>query len=575
MFGHETRMRLSAALPYALPALALVLLTWPLAVDPVGQLIGAPDLEAIDHLWTLWLGLRDGPLLIETQRVDFPKGFTWVLGDPLHLLPYGLGELLGGPALGFNLVQLWSLALGGLAAAVAAPVFLREEAPPAWLSATFGICGPAMLGGLFTGMTEAQPMGWVLLSLAGLVAAARQPTWGRVAAAAAALGACFWSGPYVAIYAGMLLAPLGCALLLGAGRAGALRVAGVGLAVGLLGLLIGAPVIDAILHHRPAGVPGTGSIADAVIAEPGLPQNRMLGADLGQLLLPLRSAIGADLHVVYLGSGMLVLGLIGARLRQHALLVGLFALSVVLSLGFWLQVGGQMPEVGGQPVFLPAGVLSVQVDALGQSPRWYRMAMVAGLLLAPLAGAGVERLVGAWPRGGGWLRLGAALLVIADATFLTPLPWPRATIPLRLPEGMSSLPEGPWLELPRPRGRLVSHAAGTPVAAGGAQSTGSGLRHPELLYQTVHGHSMAANVYQPPTAETRSEADRIADRLLEIARDGDPEEVASLRARLVEMGFVWIVHVPTGKTSERRFSPTLGPADVRHPGLLAWRLTAP
>jgi hypothetical protein len=146
---------------------------------------------------------------------------------------------------------------------------------------------------------------------------------------------------------------------------------------------------------------------------------------------------------------------------------------------------------------------------------------------------------------------------------------------LRLPEGMSSLPEGPWLELPRPRGRLVSHAAGTPVAAGGAQSTGSGLRHPELLYQTVHGHSMAANVYQPPTAETRSEADRIADRLLEIARDGDPEEVASLRARLVEMGFVWIVHVPTGKTSERRFSPTLGPADVRHPGLLAWRLTAP
>lgn len=544
----------------AIPLITALLVLWPAPLHPTDRLLGAPDLEAVDHLWTLWLALRDGPLVLETTRVAFPGGFTWVMGDPLSLLFYAPGEWLGGPALGFHLVQLGWLLVAGLGAAVAGRTWLRP-APPAWLSATLGVLAAPMAGGLFTGMTEAQPMGLPVLALAAWAALCRAPSPAATLLAAGLSGATVWAGPYGALYLGMGL-PIVLLAELRRPRALAAALVAAGLA-----LLLAAPVLQAILTLRPAEAPGARSLLPQILAAPADPKNQMLGADLLHLVLPLARAGDARFHVVYLGLPALLFAALGRRgaARSHTLLIGLFA---VLSLGFYLVVAGRIPRVYGRPLLLPAGLLAELHPLFGQSPRYYRAAMVAALLLSPLAASGLLRLAG---RAGARAPLALAALiglVAIDSLFVAPLPWPRQTLEYSVPAPLLALvDEAPLLELPRPRANAWK-----------AQSSGdaAAIRHPALLYQTAHGHPMGANPYTASQGPTdRPAADALADHLVEAAERGDGAAVRALRGEARALGFGWLVHLEGGR--DPRLSLTLrqalGAPGQEGGGALVWPVT--
>lgn len=543
-----------------IPLITALLVLWPAPLHPTTRLLGAPDLEAVDHLWTLWLALRDGPLVLETRRVAFPGGFTWVMGDPLSLLFYAPGEWLRGPALGFNLVQLGWLLVAGLGAAVAGRTWM-SPAPPAWLSATLGVLAAPMAGGLFTGMTEAQPMGLTLLALAAWAALCRAPSLTATLLAAGLSGATVWAGPYGALYLGVGL-PIVLLAELRSPRA--LVAAGV---AGGLALLLAAPALQAILRLRPPDAPGARSLLPEVLAAPEDPKNQMLGADLLHLLLPLARPGDARFHVVYLGLPGLLLAAYGRRAgaRSHALLIGLFA---VLSLGFYLVVAGRIPRVYGRPLLLPAGLLAELHPLFGQSPRYYRAAMVAALLLAPLVASGLLRLAG---RAGGRAPFALAALiglVAIDSLLVAPLPWPRQTLEYSVPAPLLALgDEAPLLELPRPR----ANAWKTQSSEGA-----SAVRHPSLIYQTGHGHPMGANPYTSSQGPTdRPAADALADRLVEAVERGDSAAVQALREEARGMSFGWLVHLEGGRDPRLSLSlrRALGAPAREGDGALVWPVT--
>ncbi|MDP6932238.1 MAG: hypothetical protein QGG40_04940 [Myxococcota bacterium] len=143
-------------------------MTWPLAQHPRRRVLGEPQGEAVDHLWSLWAATRDGPLVIETQLVNFPQGYQWVLADPANLPWFLLGLPLG-PVAAFNTVQVANLLLCCLSAWFLTRLLLPETCrhrpmTPAF-AATVASTLPPLAEGLQTGMTEVQTIGWAALAL--------------------------------------------------------------------------------------------------------------------------------------------------------------------------------------------------------------------------------------------------------------------------------------------------------------------------------------------------------------------------------------------------------------------------
>lgn len=560
------------ALPVALAiAVGAILSTWPLALDPTGSLLGTPGLEAVDHLWTLWLALFDGPLVIHTTRVGFPEGYTWVLADPANLPAFAVGHLLAGPAFGFHLVHLVDLALAGLGAVALGQAFLPAEQRLPWFAALVATTLPAMAGGLFTGMTEAQTFGLVALALAALHRALQPEAGPRaILLAGLAAGATAWGGPYSALYFAFAALPVALAAPRRAGRL---------LAAALLGGLLAAPILWAISTQRDPNLPGASSLTAAVMAQPSLPQNRMLGADLAQIFLPRHSEVQADLHAVYLGMVVWALALVGLVRRRPpwTLLVALVAL-LSLGLGFFVQIGGWIPTTADGRVFLaPAGWLSLWIEGLGRAPRWYRAVAVGGLLLAPLAAAGARRLSERLPlRARTPVLLLLATLVLVDALGLSPLPWPRDSFPARPPAAYAELDgDGPIVEVPHVRFSTIV-SAGKPVTAsgGGVRLPDEPIRHPALLWQTFHGHALGGNPHQPGAPRAKDEVSLAVDALADAAKARDPAAAAAARATLAELGFTWVLHHPsTGPAALTKGLPlVLGPAPVSSEALQAWPL---
>ena len=185
----------------------LVLITWPLALSPLGAIPGNTGLEATEHLWLLWLGAQSLSLNIDTELVAYPTGFSWVLGDPVNLIWFAAGQLWGGVGLGFNLVHSANLAIAGMAAIWLARETLGEHEPNSALVLVAAMSLPALSGGLLTGMTEAQTVGWAGLSLAALHRAIRTGLGRDSVMAGVLFGITAWGGPYPLIH-GAILAPL-------------------------------------------------------------------------------------------------------------------------------------------------------------------------------------------------------------------------------------------------------------------------------------------------------------------------------------------------------------------------------
>lgn len=515
-------------------AVGVTLTTWPLVLHPLSAGMGMSGLEGPDHLWALWAGMMDGPVVIDTTLINFPVGIRWVLADPLNLVWFVPGWLLGGPGLGWNLVVAGSLAIAGLAAALWCRRLSDDPiAPP--IAALLAVTAAPIAGSLLTGMSEALTMGWLALALLAVHRLADDRRWSAALLAGGLLGLTAWAGPYTAIYTALAAPPIVIAVLWQGGRAAALRL---GLA-GLIGGLFSLPVLRAVLYDRPAGLPGSDSGLPAVLADPGAAKNLMLGADPLGLIWP---AVPIEpLHAVFLGTLLLPLALSGWR-RAPALLTAAGIL-LVLGLGFFLQRDGGL--WGARPLALPATWLSLKVDLLGRAIRWHRTIIAATILLCAPAAIILSALssrLGRWRSVGAWLLAGA---MVAEALLRAPLPWPRATFPIDPPPAYAQLAEGPILQLP-----LAQFTTGGPDQ----------LRSASLLWQTSHGHPLGGNPRQPGASGRDPAVTAAAARVL----DGQ----AGARQAVAALGFAWIV--VHDERDAGRLTATLGAPDVSAEGMWAW-----
>ena len=578
--------------------LAGVLATWPMAVSPASRVLGSPAAEAVDHLWGHWLGLRDGPLVIQTSYQNHPYSYEWILGDPANLLFYAPLELIGGPILGFNGVQLACLLLAGLGAAALCAAALPGRANP-WVAGVLGVLLPTLSGGLFSGITEAQTIGWACLGLAALHLALERGRWRWFAVAGFAFGLSAWAGPYPTIHGALAAVALGAwhtVRLARQGLGGLARVT-IGAAItGVIALVATWPVMATLLWDRPAGLPGTAAISTAVLREPELPQHRMLGGDVLGSFWPLDAPGGAELHVTWLGTALCALVAVGLwqRSRPWALLLPA-ALMLVLSWGIYLQVGGAVPTVDGRVLMLPAGGLSYGIDFFGRVPRWYRTASIGGVLLCPVAALGIQRLsswmaarFGRQPSRAARASTAVLVALVAlDSIGRHPLPWPRDTFSPELPGGYATLvsadPGAPIVEVPSAAHRNTT-PAGDPLLAGGSvRGDPEFLRRRSLLWQALHQLPMGDNLRRSrhPYADRRVTTP--LDGLWQAAERGQIDQARQHAEALADLGFRWVVHHPD--TSRRplhhSLEAVLGPADITsglepdsppRPAMYAWRL---
>ena len=91
------------------------LLLWPLPLVAQSALLSAPWSEGATHIWSYWAAQQAGSIDIDSDLLRYPLGQSLNLVDPLHLIPYALGDVLGGPALGFNFVLCFGLMVSGIA----------------------------------------------------------------------------------------------------------------------------------------------------------------------------------------------------------------------------------------------------------------------------------------------------------------------------------------------------------------------------------------------------------------------------------------------------------------------------
>jgi hypothetical protein len=534
------RERLPLLLVFALlPALLL----WPLPQVATQQLLTAPEYEGASHLWGLWAAWQEAsPVRIRSTLLAWPSGVDLVLVDPIHLPAFGLGLALSGPVLGFNLVVLQGLLVAGLAGALLA----RESGGAPWLGALASMAVPGLVGASGDGITEDLAVGFVALFAALLLRARRLGGPGPALLAALGLGLCGWAGPYNALLAALVL--VGISLVPRPSLASLRRSAGVGLG----GLILAAPPLWAVLRARSSELPGAAARAGIPAPDVGPDRFRgglMHGVDLLDPWLPaaLTGGLPPIGHSAYLGLVALGAGLF-ASWRQPRLRLPLAGIGLLLLLGLgpWLSLAGRPVELGGEALMAPAGWLMLAIPPLARLSRWYRAALLAGLLLAPLAAAaaGQDRRARA--------LLAAALL--ADTLLLAPLAWPLPATPLpgaALVEALEDLPPGALLELP--------------LSTTGSPPPGD-WRDVGPLLQTRHGRPLGGAMMGLPPSEQARRAQRA---VLELARGGgmSPRErqaltEAGFRAVLVRTRFVQLP--PEGP---ERLSLCLGPLLHEEEGL--------
>ena len=557
-----------------------VAMTWPLPLHALTHLPGHPGAEVADHVWALWAAAQSGSLVVDAPLVDHPRGYPWVVADPLHLLVFVPVLSLGPPA-AFAAVHLADLVVAGLGAAALWRWVLRGSARGAVFAALVTPTLPVLAEGLFTGMVEAQTLGHVGLA-AALVwrAAERGGRW--TAGAGVGLAGCVYAGAYTGLYAAIVAPVFAVGVVLQAPaearRVSVQRLAIVALVAGVLSL----PMIHAVLVLRPAlraidpTLPGSGSLAAVVFAEPDLPTNKMLSGDLLGLVWPGATsgvfepgdprAVAAQ-HVSYLGAVLVGLSLVGAvhhrRDPRTRTLVAAAAVMGVLGLGYHLQLGGSVVRLADRPVRMPAGLLSWLVPPVGAAARWYRAHVVLGVLVVPLAALGLEHLARRWSLPAARVVAAGALLVAGDTLGTQALAWPRPLFDGTPPAALRTLPgTAPLFQLPLPRGGRATHT----------------LRNPSLLWQAWHGHPIAGNPLVSHDDGTHRDVRRLDRWLVEAVRRHDPKGARTAADGAAALGFEWLVYLPADDPvhlSPDALRAALGSPSIDRADGMAWPLPLP
>ena len=87
--------------------------SWPMMLRPWSHLPGIPGAEVADHLWSLWVALESGPIVVRDAWINAPQGFNWVVADPGTVAVVAIDTDPGSGANGSaTLHPVWVLVLG-------------------------------------------------------------------------------------------------------------------------------------------------------------------------------------------------------------------------------------------------------------------------------------------------------------------------------------------------------------------------------------------------------------------------------------------------------------------------------
>ncbi len=492
-----------------------LLLLWPLPLVFSTELLSHPSQEAPAHIWGLWAAWHEGsPLVIDTSLVTWPEQVSFVLIDPINILPYMLGHVIAGPAAGYNLLLYFSHVLLGAAGVLLA----RRVGGDPVIGALAGQLCPSFIASPATGMTEEFGVGWVALFCVALLSflESRRAVTGILAAVL--LAVCWYAGPYNGVWAGLI------GLFIAVGSLRDWRRLGRAAVVGITGAVLTLPLANAVLRERHQDLPGhaqPGQLPDLTIPvvdsyRGGLP----FGADILDVLVPvqLTGSQAAVSHTAYVGLLSVALAAIGLR-RWRAgwpWMVGALAFAV-LSIGPYLYLHGELLTYDSRPLMAPGAALLLLLSPLGQITRWNRAGAVAHLLLVPLIARAVPS------RWGARIAVGGSLAI--DGRGLAPLAWPLISYPTPSPAVFEKMDRsGALLELP------LVHTTQPPEGM---------WRDGNALAQTIHGRPFAGGLMQTPT----SRFGRSAHNRVQALMHGSPFS-SGFRDQMLEEGFSYLAIYP-------------------------------
>ncbi len=546
-----------------------VLLTWPVILKLDEVLIGNPDVDVWNHAWGYgWVAraLGEGTFPYYTSLLGAPAGGKLYVADLLGALLAAPLTALVGPGPTFNLVLIGRIATAGLAAQLLAEELLWGGAStePASRRAGGVLAGlayassPFLLCELSNGISEVCSLDWVALTLLATVRALRGGGAGRWALVGA-LGALttiatFYYGLLTAIMAGLLvLGRFGTLLRRGEARPMLWRV---GLAVAVSLLLAGPFMIafrasfegpDALVE-RPMEISSVLLLHNAVDPWIYVRPGRFVSVDM-------RSFGESFLNTGYLRWTVLSLGAVALVFRRGlGGWAGVGGVALVLGLGEFAFVNGEVLTVGGHPIPLPFAGLRALLPKLAITHP-LRLALGAQLVACTLAGVGLAELVRRKPSRALACLVFAGGLVVAEGLFGSVSPWPLPRSDAAIPDVYAGLDERPILDLP--------------VEVGGSMRSS---RH--LWYQTRHGHPIP---YVPDVRVWRTRDPETFLALTSFNRQEFPSQLPAYVAKHIWRTYsAVIVHTDLEALAQKaRYRPILEPwfgLPEERGTLLVWRL---
>ena len=523
--------------------------------------MGNPFGEADNHLAMLWrasqsIGASDAVL------VNFPLGIPIPIMDPVQL-PIAIPALLAHPVFGYNLLILINILGAALGCYVLARVFVPEKA--ALTAVAVAVTSPFLSGVVEFGITEAMPIGFLGLHLAGLFLYAREGRARHAWMAGGALACFAFSGWYHALFAAIANAILVPWLGYRSKRWRGLLLQGLMAALCLVPSFLQFLSVRsywAERWHAPESAPWA--------PNPFWHERAQYGTDLLNWIWPTPGSLSLA-PATYLGFITLGLAAWGWTHKKNATapLLAAFGALLLLSLGHWVRVAGHLLHVGSVPIAGPAGLLTDVFPMLEGVSHWYRAIGPATVCLAALAAIGTHALSKRWAAA--WWVL--PILITIESITLSPVAWPRTQYDPSPPEAYANLPAGPIVELPFDNAREPFSAT------------------PARIYerwQPLHGHAIAENYEGPDALLQTSRLLSVADALCglrptvphshrgkEKLRDPNPlsdekllrEEVANLRD--LGVGSVLLHRERAQDTTQvealltRAFGASTGNADLR------------
>ena len=414
-------------------ALLAILATFPVVLDPLGRLLGHPDVDATNHAWGPWWWwhtLGRGVLPWRTDLLAAPTGGVLWFIDPVSAAVGAPLVGLAGAVGAYNVAQMVNVgvaAAGGWALART----LGAGRDAAWIGAVGVALGPYLLCELHNGVSEAASVGPATLTLAAarhaLATPARTRPWLWTGLGLGLTAAGTWSyglttgltiGAWAAVEAVRRRGWRGMADPAVRGAAVTAVVAGV----------VAAPALYALWSsvHAPEALVQRGDV-DAATAEFLLRHNavdpRAWVAPLGFQSVDLAAHGEAFLHSSYLGLAALglVAFLVAVQRDRAWVIVGVLP-AAALSLGAFLWWGDDwvtLPD--GRRIGLPFLALRELLPGAG-STHAQRLGWPVVAVVAALAASGAEVLAA-----GRRLRL-AALGAIVALDALCAAPWPVARL---------------------------------------------------------------------------------------------------------------------------------------------------